>query len=179
MKWVIADANTRYEVGNFDGKSWKGFGDKDSHGKSLKFDFGDSYYAAQTFNQAPKNRVVHIGWLRSKNFYHPFLEANMPFAQQMSIPAEITLRTTPEGIRMFGNPVAEIETLYAKTHNFKNLTAEEANSKLSQLTPELIDMTVSFIPEGDLTLSVRGLPTKYSKSKNQLEFVNSQWAKGL
>ena len=28
-KWVIADAGTRYEVGEFNGTNWKGFGDTD------------------------------------------------------------------------------------------------------------------------------------------------------
>jgi len=30
----------------------------------------------------------------------------------MSVPVEITLRTTPDGIRMYRNPVKEIEKLY-------------------------------------------------------------------
>lgn len=179
MKWVIADANTRYEVGDFDGKSWKGFGEKDVNGKRLQFDFGDSYYAAQAFNQAPENRVVHIGWLRSKKTYRPFLEAGMPFTQQMSIPTEISLRTTPEGIRMFRNPVSEIEKLYTRTDKFENLTVKDANLKLSKHSPELIDMTVSFAPKSDLTLNVRGLKIHYNKSKNHLEFINSQWAESL
>ena len=97
----------------------------------------------------------------------------MPFTQQMSIPAEITLRTTPEGIRLFRNPVREIATLYAKTSKFDNLTVDAANAKLATLSPELIDMTIAFVPAGDLTLNVRGLPIQYDAAKKEFAFTNT------
>ena len=34
MKWVIADAGTNYEVGDFNGKSWKGGGAVDGNGRA-------------------------------------------------------------------------------------------------------------------------------------------------
>ena len=181
MKWVIADAGTHYEVGDFDGRNWKGDNPLDEKGRSIKekFDFGDSYYAAQVFNQAPDGRVVHIGWLRSKQQgFRPFLEAGMPFTQQMSVPAEITLRTTPDGIRMFRNPVKEIEKLHVKTDRFKNLSAKEANAKLTQLSPELIDMTIEFAPQGNLALNVRGLEISYDAANEEFSFTNTARVEG-
>jgi sucrose-6-phosphate hydrolase SacC (GH32 family) len=179
MKWVISDANTKYEVGDFDGKSWKGMGEVDESGNRLKYDYGDSYYAAQAFNQGPEGRVVHVGWLRSKKIYRPFLDAKMPFTQQMSIPAEITLRKTPEGIRMFRNPVKEIEKLYAKTHRISEKSLAQTHERLSSIRAELVDMTLEFEPSSDLTLHVRGLPIHYHKDKSQFSFVNVQWAAAL
>ena len=174
LKWVIADAGTAYEVGDYDGKTWKGFGEKDKDGRRLKFEYGDCYYAAQRFNQAPDNRMVHVGWLRSAApGFSPFVDGGMPFTQQLSVPAEITLRTTPEGIRMYRNPVKEISVLYAKSEKFENLTLAEANAKLSALKPELIDMTVAFVPAGDLTLTVRGLKIEYVAARKILVFTNS------
>jgi sucrose-6-phosphate hydrolase SacC (GH32 family) len=170
VKWVIANAGTGYEVGDFDGTKWTGLGDKDKDGRPLKFEYGDCYYAAQTFNQAPDHRVVHVGWLRTGSL---FTDAGMPFTQQLSIPAEITLRNTPDGLRMFRNPVKEIATLYAKTSKFDNLTVESANAKLATLNPELIDMTIAFVPAGDLTLNVRGLPIQYDAAKKEFTFNNT------
>ena len=179
MKWVIADAGTRYEVGDFDGRNWKGSGQKDSKGRPLRFDFGDSYYAAQVFNQGPDGRVVHVGWLRSKAIgYRPFIDAGMPFTQQMSIPSEITLRTTPEGIRMYRNPVREIEELYANSNTFKNLAAKALNAKLAALSPELIDLTLAFPPAGNFALNVRGLVINYDDTKKEFNFTNSARVKG-
>jgi fructan beta-fructosidase len=172
MKWVIADAGTAYEVGDFDGTKWTGFGDKDKDGRRLRFDFGDCYYAAQTFNNGPDHRVVHVGWLRSAAGGYPFIDAGMPFTQQLSIPAEITLRSTPDGIRMFRNPVKEIATLYTRTDGFENLTAEAANAKLAALKPELIDMTLTFAPAGNFTLNVRGLKIDYDAARKEFAVTN-------
>ena len=174
MLWVIADAGTHYEVGDFDGEAWTGLGDKDKDGKPLRFDFGDSYYAAQVFNQAPGGRVVHIGWLRSKaTGYRPFLEADMPFTQQMSIPAEITLRTTPDGIRMFRNPVTEIETLYVDTLELGDLDVAKANEKLKSFQPELVDLTLRCAAAKDFMLSVRGLEIRYDAAAGEVVFNNT------
>ena len=196
-QWVIADANTRYEVGEFDGARWKGFGDTDKNEDRLRFDYGDAWYAAQAFNQAPDGRVVHVGWLRSKQpGSRPFLEAGMPFTQQMSIPVEITLRMTPDGIRMFRNPVREIETLYSKSTKLESVSVKEANTKLAKLTPELIDLTLTFervaydsslpAPESsqagsichDFTLNIRGLKIHYEAGAQEFVFTNAARVKG-
>ena len=42
----------------------------------------------------------------------PFLQVGMSCTQQMSVPVEITLRTTSDGIQMYRNPVKEVEKLY-------------------------------------------------------------------
>ena len=185
MKWVIADAGTYYEVGYFDGRNWKGFGDRSPNNKSdkkkdrLKFDYGDSYYAAQVFNQGPDGRVVHIGWLSSKQSgYRPFLDAGMPFTQQMSIPAEITLKSTPEGIRMYRNPVAEIAEMYIKSHRFEKISTDQANAKLAQLDLELIDATFNFKATHNIDFHVRGLKISYDKEKQVLRFINSKRVEG-
>ena len=178
-KWVISDAGSRYEVGEFDGKTWHGFGDKQKDGNRQMFDYGDAWYAAQAFNQGPDGRTMHVGWLRSKQpGYRPFLEANMPFTQQMSIPVEITLRTTPDGIRMFRNPVKEIEQLYSRSTKLDDVSVKEANSKLAKLTPELIDLTLTFEPKGNMALTVRGLTIHYDASTQEFQFTNKARVEG-
>ena len=173
LKWVIADAGTHYEIGDFDGTKWTGFGDKAANGWPLKSDYGDSYYAAQVFNSTPAHRAVQIGWLKSGLAAdHPFVDAGMPFTQQMSIPAEITLRTTPNGIQMFRNPVKEIATLYTKTDKFDRLTAAAANVKLAALKPELIDLSLVFVPASNFTLNVRGLKIDYDAAKKEFAVNN-------
>lgn len=172
MKWVISDAGTAYEVGDFDGKNWVGLGDKDKAGKRLKYEYGDCYYASQVFNQAPDHRVIQIGWFQSKAEGYPFIDAGMPFTQQLSVPAEVTLRTTPDGIRMYRNPVKELAGLYTKTSKLDNLTAEAANAKLAALTLELIDLSLAFVPAGNFVLNVRGLTISYDAAKQEFSFTN-------
>lgn len=178
-KWVIADAGTRYEIGEFDGRNWRGLGDEDKDGNRLKFDYGDAWYAAQAFNQGPDGRVVHIGWLRSKQpGYRPFLEAGMPFTQQMSIPVEITLRTTPDGIRMFRNPVKEVETLYANTKTLEKLSAAEVNAQLADFEAELVDLTLRAAAAESFALSVRGLEIRYEAGPQEFVYTNAKRVHG-
>ena len=173
-KWVITSAGTGYAVGEFDGKQWTG-----PKGYPSRFQYGDSYYAAQAFNMAPDGRIVNIGWMTSAApGYNPFVESHQPFTQQLSIPTELTLRTTPAGIRLCQYPVKEIAALYAKSDKFENLTLAEANAKLSTLKPELIDMTVAFVPAGNLSLTVRGLKIDYDAAKKEFVFTNTARVEG-
>ena len=174
-KWVINNAATVYEVGDFDGQKWTGFGSK-----GLRFQYGDSYYAAQTFNTAPDNRTVNIGWMTNcEPGYNVHAENGMPFNQQLTIPTELSLRTTPEGIRLYQYPVKEIEKLYIKTDKWENLTIEDANKKLSALKPELIDLSLSFAPAGDFVLNVRGQKIEYKAAKKEFVFTNTARMEGM
>ena len=175
-KWVITSAGTGYDIGDFDGTKWTSFGTK---GYPFRFQYGDSYYAAKAFNMAPEGRTVNIGWMPSCTPGYDLHRANgMPFTQQLSIPTELSLRTTPEGIRLYQYPVKEIEKLYRKIHKFKNLTLEAVNAKLASLKPELIDMTLAFVPAGNFTVNARGLKIDYDSVKKEFAFTNTARVEG-
>jgi len=165
MKWVLADASFDYEVGDFDGNVFS------SDGKAYWGDHGfRCFYAAQVFNDAPNGRVVQIGWMKDKGDKERknlFLANNMPFNQQMGFPTELTLRSTPEGIRLYRWPIKEIEGLYTKTHSFKDLTPEAANKALADIKPELIDLSIELeLGDQDMVeLNVRGLKIVYGGMK--------------
>src|SRR5206468_1999590 len=69
------------------------------------------FYAAQTFSDEPKGRRVQVGWAQGIAF------PGMPFNQQMTVPCELTLRATEDGVRMFARPVAEVESLRGSFHS--------------------------------------------------------------
>ncbi len=98
-RWVLFAADARYTVGQFDGKRFT----PDHEGKH-QVHWG-AFYASQTFNNTPDGRRIQIGWGRIPM-------PGMPFNQMMTFPCRLTLRTTDEGIRMFANPVKEIELLH-------------------------------------------------------------------
>jgi len=156
MKWVIADASFDYEVGRFTGNGFE------TEGETLRGDYGKNFYAAQTFNNGPDGRVVQIGWMNDRRKECPYLVKKMPFNQQMAFPTDMTLRTTPEGIRLYRWPVKEIASLYKKTHTFEDITSEAATRALSKVKPELIDMSIEFVPGDEkLTLTVRDIDITY------------------
>ncbi len=96
--WVLSAADGQYRLGQFDGHRFTPETDK------LTLWHGD-FYAAQTFSNTPDGRRIQIGWGRDITF------PGMPFNQQMTIPCELTLRTTPDGPRLFAEPVAEVAKL--------------------------------------------------------------------
>jgi fructan beta-fructosidase len=97
--WVLSAADGAYLLGEFDGKTFRpGPVEKQKtwHG---------NFYAAQTFSNEPKGRRVQVGWANEIAF------PGQPFNQQMTIPCELTLRPTADGVRLFANPVAEVDRL--------------------------------------------------------------------
>ncbi len=159
MKWVIADASFDYEVGEFTGNGFV------TEGPTGRGDYGRGFYAAQTFNSGPDGRVVQIGWMNDRRKECPFLVEGMPFNQQMAFPTDLTLRTTPEGIRLFRWPAPEIRSLYQKTQALKNISAEAATKALANVKPELADLSIEFEPgtKGKLVLTVRGIRISYGE----------------
>ena len=97
-RWVIFAADAEYAIGHFDGKRFT----PDHEGKH-RVHWG-AYYASQCFSNSPDGRVVQIGWARIDT-------PNMPFNQAFTVPTNLTLHTTDEGIRMFAAPIRELETL--------------------------------------------------------------------
>jgi fructan beta-fructosidase len=117
-KWVMYGASGTYMIGSFDGKKFTP--------ESGKYYYTTgSIYAAQTFTQIPESdgRRIQIGWGR---ITHP----GMPFKSQMLLPTELTLRTTKDGVRLFNNPVREVDALQRLLFEKNSLPAEEANEQL-------------------------------------------------
>ena len=106
----------------------------------------------------------------------------VPMAEALvagGLPAiEITLRTTPDGIRLYRNPVKEMATLYQETITLENLTAKEANAKLADYSAELVDLTLRCDVAEDFTLSVRGLEIHFEAEAQEFVFTNSERAEG-
>ncbi|MDP6523228.1 MAG: glycoside hydrolase family 32 protein [Kiritimatiellia bacterium] len=111
--WVVFAADARYAIGDFDGKTFT-----PEHEGKHRLHHGP-YYASQLFSDAPDGRRIQIGWARLGM-------GDACFNQTFTFPTELTLRTTPDGVRMCGEPVKEIEKIHGKTHKVagKKLTEE-------------------------------------------------------
>ena len=125
-KWVTYDAREFYEIGSFNGTHFI----KESG--PYRYQEG-AFMAAQCFENIPASdgRQIQIGWGQ-------IATPDMPFNQMMAFPTVLTLRTTKDGIRMFNEPVKEIEKLHKESHKWENLTIEEANEKLKGIDSRLL-----------------------------------------
>ncbi|WP_236978761.1 hypothetical protein [Membranihabitans maritimus] len=159
-KWVMYGASGTYMVGTFDGETFT-----PERGKYF-YSWG-SQYAAQTFNNTPDGRRIQIGWGRIE-------QRGTSFNQMMLFPCELSLRTTSEGIRLFSEPVGEIENLHDKKHRWEHLTEQEVNEKLSTIETDLLHVKMDVEIRHGLRLAInfRGNTViKYDGSFNQFNGV--------
>ncbi len=160
QRWVFTSADGRYLVGTFDGTAFK------PEAPIQRVDFGNNYYAVQTYSDIPAadGRRIQIAWMRGGRY------PDMPFNQQMSFPAELTLRSTANGPRLFRVPAREIDLLHAAEHRWSNLTLKPGDNPLADLRGELFDIRAD-IDLGDAAevgLVVCGQTVAYSVKEKQV-----------
>lgn len=164
-KWILSKGSGDYLVGTFDGTAFK------PEAGPIRIQWGGSYYGAQTFSTAPGGRRIQIAWMNSgpktqiSNDY-----PGMPFNQQLSFPRELTLRTTPEGPRLFRQPVAEIAQLYAQTHAFPPQPLPPGRNPLAEIHADLLDieLEVELQQARQLVLELRGARIGYDVASAKL-----------
>lgn len=89
----------QYYVGDFDGTTFTNSNPAD---QTLVLDHGSCFYAAIAWRDAPGNRKILLGWLQNGN------KETYPWKGQMSIPRDLSLKTTPDGLRLIQPPTSLI-----------------------------------------------------------------------
>ena len=160
-RWVLYAADGRHVLGTFDGRRFI----PESAKQQLWY---GNFYAAQTFSNTPDGRRIQIGWGNGITF------PGMPFNHQMTIPCELTLRTTPDGVRMFAEPVAELSNLHGRKHAWSNLTLKPGENPLAEMRGDLFDINAEIDVTGAsmVTFKLRGIPIRYDVAKHELSCDN-------
>ncbi|MFQ5810773.1 MAG: GH32 C-terminal domain-containing protein, partial [Armatimonadota bacterium] len=168
-KWVVYGANGDYAIGSFDGKSFT------TESGKHRLNHGNCFYASQTFSDIPPEdgRRIQIAWGR---IGHP----DMPFNQMMDFPVELTLRTTEEGLRLFAEPVREIELLHERRHAFDGRRIGEGDNPLKDIAGDLFHILAEFeIGEAqELGFVIRGVPVTYDVGRRELSCRDKKAALG-
>jgi fructan beta-fructosidase len=156
-KWVLYSGDAKYVLGGFDGLTFT----VESGRHQLRY---GNFYAAQTFSDVPDGRRIQIGWGQGIAF------PGMPFNQQMTFPCRLTLRTTADGVRMFAEPVREIESLRGPKHAWTERLLQGGESFPTGVSGELFDVSAEFEPAGAeaFGLTVGGVPVTYDVKKQEL-----------
>ena len=142
-KWVLivninpggpaGGSGCQYFVGDFDGKHFM-LDDSFPKGKdaTLWADFGSDFYAAVSWSDIPKRdgRRLWLGWMSNWQYANDVPTA--PWRSAMSLPRELTLRKTSDGLRLVQTPVRELEKLRGKQHRLTQATLAEANAWLQR-----------------------------------------------
>jgi sucrose-6-phosphate hydrolase SacC (GH32 family) len=159
-KWVFVSASGQYLVGSFDGDKFT------AEQNPLRMDLGPNYYAVQTYSDIPRNdgRRIQIAWMNGGKY------PGMPFNQQMSFPCVLTLGKTPDGFRIYRNPVKEIRSLYNGEQKWTNVNLAEGDSPLSKLSGDLwdLDANIEVGSAKKVELKFRGTSVSYDVAKQTL-----------
>jgi sucrose-6-phosphate hydrolase SacC (GH32 family) len=99
---------------------------------ALWFDYGPDYYAAVSWSDIPKSdgRRLWLGWM--SNWQYGQDVPTSPWRSAMSIPREVGLRKTSEGIRLVQKPVREMQEMRDQHFKFKGGDLAEANAWLAK-----------------------------------------------
>ena len=146
VRWIMYGGSGQYHIGSFDGKAFK-----PETAKKIPMYHDGRCYAAQTFNNTEEGyggqpRRIQVAWQGGRG-------------GQLSTPTELTLRTTPVGLRVCKLPVKEIANLYTRSvkQDGSRLGPGDANP-LADLQGGLydIDLVADLSRARQLVLDVRG-----------------------
>lgn len=131
--WLMFGCDNQFLIGKFDGKT---FTAEPGSSKS-KGSYGWYFYAGQTFNDAPGGRRIQMGCLkvdyRKTSFNHV-----------MSVPLELTLHRTPDGLELHSFPVSELDQLHEDRKEFSGITLANNEISVPGMDADLKDITVEF-----------------------------------
>lgn len=150
MKWVLVVsvnwAREQYFIGDFNGKE---FIAEDEGSYPLYVDSGLDYYASRVFQdyddkEAP---VYTIGWVCTWDY------ANQQPSEWgkgvWSIPRQYSLRTTPDGLRLYQTPLPALTQLREKPFTFaRNLKEGVNNLKEVGKMNNCYELSIEFVTRG-------------------------------
>jgi fructan beta-fructosidase len=114
QRWVLSGGGRWYMIGRFVDYRFI------PETEQIPFGHGPDFYATQTFSDAPAGRRIAISWLYSWTFASKFENGRvnnpMPAVPSdggcLSAPTELSLSTTPAGLRLLQRPVPELVSLH-------------------------------------------------------------------
>ena len=157
-RWVLivgdqGASKTQYFIGHFEGKQFINENPPNMH---LTLDSGVDNYAGQTYNNMPDGRCVLIAWLNSTHLFN--CTPTSPWRSVYTVPRELWLEKTTEGVRLFQRPVPELEILRKEPVRFENMQIS-SQQELCRIAPQfdcelVIDVTRSTAMQTGVKLCV-------------------------
>lgn len=159
QKWVLSLSAghpqkgflaVQYFIGNFDGKTFTA----DKLAYPLYIDYGKDFYAGITYNNIPANdgRCIMIGWANCWNYANDIPTKN--FRGAYTVPRVLTLKSTPQGIRLFQQPVNEITKYEQEIYNEKTITLENTSKQPENVKGTALDISFDLETTGTAGISV-------------------------
>ncbi len=148
-RWVLAvgvgsgapagGTGIQYFIGDFNGKSFTSENPKET---VLWADYGADFYAAQTWNEAPDNRHIWVAWMN--NWTYALNIPNSTWRGALTLPRELTLESTSQGIRLVQRPITELHSLRGDHWEWQNKTISASANLLEGVKGETLEIIADF-----------------------------------
>ena len=132
-------SGTQYFVGTFNGKTFTSENPKDT---ILWADFGADYYAAQSWSDEPTGRRIMIGW--QNNWRYSGVIPASTWRGSFSLPRQLTLTQTSDGIRLVQKPIFELQTLRGAHQHWQDETIAPERNLLSNVKCQTCEIIAEF-----------------------------------
>lgn len=152
-KWVLQVdiypgevCGARYFVGDFDGERFVSDNPPD---EVLWVELGEDFYAAQSWNNIPESdgRRVWIAWMN--NWRYAGEIPTDPGRGCMTLPREVTLVNTADGVRLAQKPIRELKSLRRPGYQRKNIVVSEQGPAWDREPPPVDGRNVEIIADFD------------------------------
>ncbi len=183
-KWVMlvslgngapnGGSGTEYFVGSFDGKK---FINDNPPSTTLWVDEGTDNYAGVTWNGVPDARRLFIGWM--SNWSYAQQVPTEKWRSAMTLPRELGLTHTKDGIRLTSTPVKEVITIRDKPLKIGASSITYADTPMMEIRFEA-DMNRTTAKKFGLEVSNKAgekLRIGYDVTKSQYFFDRTQGGK--
>lgn len=129
----------QYFIGEFDGEKFRS---ENPETTILWADYGADYYAAQSWSDEPAGRRVMIGWLT--NWQYAAKVPTTTWRGVLSLPRELSLRQTRNGVRLGQQPVPELSALRGAHHHWQNVSIAPGTNLLTGIEGDCIEIVAEF-----------------------------------
>ncbi|GAK00166.1 LOW QUALITY PROTEIN: sucrose-6-phosphate hydrolase [Geomicrobium sp. JCM 19055] len=177
QKWVLhvsvgdndetKGSTAQYFIGEFDGRMFHN--DNDSR-EILITDFGQDFYAAQTFSNL-YSRTIWIGWMA--NWRYPYQSPTSPWLGAMSFPRDSLKTNKQNQLRLVQQPILELDNIKSKRRSFEEFMVEQEPHTLDfSGTNYMLEATISWedlrefglrLRHGDGVETLIGVDVEYDK----------------
>ncbi|AII51607.1 glycoside hydrolase family 32 protein [Hymenobacter sp. APR13] len=106
----------QYFLGSFDGRK---FTPDQPYEEPSYLDFGKDFFAGVTFNDAPGNRRILVGWTNDWAYARD-VPTGTEWRGNFAVPRELSLRRTAQGLALVQQPVPELRKIGKEALALKN-----------------------------------------------------------
>ncbi|MGM0903973.1 MAG: glycoside hydrolase family 32 protein [Bacillota bacterium] len=150
-------SRTQYFIGEFDGTT---FVNENDDTTTIWLDYGRDNYAGVSWSDIQDGRRIYIGWM--SNWRYANQVPTKEWRSAMTLPRELALVTTRDGIRVTQKPVEEVHSIRTETIELQEMSIESAKEVSLPLNNQLIELNMEFEKESSNHF---GLLIKHSETK--------------